>query len=110
MITIDSVDPLPLATWWAAGLGGEVVAENEGWFAVVAVPGWPHRLAFQKVDQVSPGKNRIHLDLVTDDVPATLTAWRKLGADDVATHEMDGFGWTVLADPQGNQFCVAASE
>ncbi len=74
------------------------------------MPDWQQRLAVQKVNAISPGKNRIHLDLVTDAVTTAIARWQELGAELVATHELGGVGWTVLADPQGNQFCVAPTE
>ena len=106
MITVDSTDPLPLAAWWAAQVGGRIVAENEGWFVVVAAPSGP-ALGFQKVDQPTAGKNRMHLDLSSADRAATVVALLAAGATLVAEHELEGFAWTTLADPDGNQFCVS---
>lgn len=109
MITIDTTDPSPLATWWSAQTGATVLEENDGWFVVLQLPGGP-RLAFQKVDDPTPGKNRAHLDLVVPvggldaeaerlvDAGATLVAERSMG---------DDFRWVTLSDPDGNQFCVA---
>ncbi|MGO1316454.1 MAG: VOC family protein [Cellulomonadaceae bacterium] len=108
MITVDSTDPGPLATWWAEQLGGEVVEDNDGWFYVVTVPEQPTR-AFQKVDEVTPGKNRVHLDLVAPDRAIEVQRLRAAGATQVDEHTMGDFTWTVLADPQGNVFCVSGS-
>lgn len=106
MITVDSTDPGPLATWWAEQLGGQVVEENDGWFYVVAVPGRPS-MAFQKVDAVTPGKNRIHLDLVAEDRVAEVSRLLSAGAAPIDEHTMGEFTWNVLADPQSNVFCVS---
>ena len=70
MITFDSLDPGPLATWWAAQLGGNIVEENDGWFYIVAVPDSATNFAFQKVPDPTAGKNRIHLDLGSPDLDA----------------------------------------
>lgn len=108
-ISFDSTDPLPLAQWWADQVGGKIVAENEGWFVVVATEKRPW-LAFQKVEDPTPGKNRIHLDFGSNDPKADVERLIAAGASHVADHDMGGFAWTVLADPEGNQFCVASAE
>lgn len=107
MITFDSADPGPVATWWAAQTGGRVEAENDGWFYVVAVPGAPYKLAFQKVDDPTPGKNRAHLDLAAQDLDAEVVRLVDAGAREYERHDMDGFRWVTLTDPDGNRFCVA---
>lgn len=107
MITVDTTDAASLAQWWAEQTGGEVVEENDGWFVVVQLPQDGPRLAFQRVEDPTPGKNRIHLDVVTDDLDAEVTRLLAAGASHVADQEMPGFRWIVLADPDGNQFCVA---
>ena len=107
MIPVDSDDPGPLARWWAEQTGGEVLEENDGWFHVVSVPGWQARLTFQKVGDPTPGKNRIHLDLSTPDLDAEVARLLAAGASEHERHEMGGFRWVTLADPDGNRFCVS---
>ena len=65
MVTIDSSDPRPLATWWSERLGAPIVEENDGWFFVI---GSTPALAIQHVGDPTPGKNRIHLDLTVEDL------------------------------------------
>ncbi|MFT3900549.1 MAG: VOC family protein [Gordonia sp. (in: high G+C Gram-positive bacteria)] len=108
MITFDTLDPLPLARWWADQTGGTIVEENEGWFVTVATGEGKPMLAFQKVDDPTPGKNRVHLDLITEDREAEVQRLLAGGATLVARREMPGLEWVTLADPDGNQFCVAA--
>ena len=108
MITFDTTDPIPLAQWWAAQIGGNIVEENEGWFVTVAGGKGTPMLGFQKVDDPTPGKNRVHLDLVAADREAEVSRLLAAGATLVAHREMPGFQWTTLADPDGNEFCVAA--
>ena len=107
MVTIDSADPMPLAAWWAEQLGGEVVPgfEGDAWGMVKLPDGT--MLGFQKVPDPTPGKNKIHLDLHATDSAAEVERLIAAGASLVAEHEEGGFGWTTLADPDGNQFCVA---
>lgn len=106
MITCDTDDALSLATWWAEQTGGTIGETNDGWYVTVAIPDSP-MLAFQKVDDPTPGKNRLHLDVVADDLDAEVARLRAAGAGLVAAREMPGFRWVTLTDPAGNEFCVA---
>lgn len=105
-ISFDSTDPLPLAQWWAERLGGKITAENQGWFIVVATPLGPN-FTFQKVPDPTPGKNRIHLDFESTAAQNDVESFMSAGASHVANHDMGGFAWTVLGDPEGNQFCIS---
>lgn len=109
MITIDTADALPIARWWAEQTGGTIVEENEGWFVTVALGSGRPMLAFQQVEDPTPGKNRIHLDLTAADRAAEVQRLIAAGATLIAEREMPGFSWTTLADPDGNQFCVATA-
>ncbi|QCB95243.1 VOC family protein [Cellulomonas shaoxiangyii] len=107
MVTFDTRDADALAGWWAARTGGRVQAHPG--FAMVqpAAPGGV-TLGFQQVPDPTPGKNRVHVDLAVEDVTRFVDACVAAGATHVAAHTLpDGFAWTVLADPDGNQFCVS---
>lgn len=106
MITCDTTDALALATWWAEQTGGTITEENDGWYVIVSVPDAP-TLAFQKVEDPTPGKNRLHLDVLTDDLPAEVERLRAAGAGLVAERGDENFRWVTLTDPAGNEFCVA---
>lgn len=105
MITTDSRNPLPLAHWWADLLGGTITENNGGWFVVVQGP--VATLGFQRVEKPTPGKNRVHLDLFTDDLDAALTHARKVGASSVAERREGDTHWFTFADPEGNLFDIA---
>ncbi|MCV7069094.1 VOC family protein [Mycolicibacterium farcinogenes] len=106
MITVDSADPDALAQWWAQALGGEVNAVMPGEFVMVAQPEGP-RLGFQKVADPTPGKNRVHLDLAATDGEAEVARMVSLGARETERHSFgENFSWVVLADPEGNAFCI----
>lgn len=110
MITLDSADPLPIARWWSDQFGGRILAENDGWFVVVEIADGQPKLAFQQVPDPTPGKNRMHLDLRCADRAAEVSRLVDAGATVVQDHEFGGLAWTTLADPEGNQFCVAAGD
>ena len=63
-------------------------------------------LAFQKVDDPTPGKNRVHIDFTAADVEAEVKRLVDLGASETGRGNFGDFGWVVLADPDGNAFCV----
>lgn len=113
-VTFDTSNALELSRWWADQLGGDIIEENEGNFCVVRCPGFPTRLSFQLVEDPTPGKNRVHLDMM----PASGEGGRvavveKLvaaGATLVDQQIMGDFAWDVLRDPHGNIFCVSDPE
>ena len=108
MITVDTTDAMPLARWWADQLGGTIEQENDGWYVIVGLPELAQKISFQQVDDPSPGKNRLHLDLSSPDLDAETDRLVSVGASLVDRHEMPGgFRWNVLSDPDGNQFCVS---
>ncbi|OBF87863.1 glyoxalase [Mycobacterium sp. 852002-51163_SCH5372311] len=107
MITFDSTDPATLAGWWAANFDGETRELIPGEFFAVTRSAGP-RIGFQKVPDPTPGKNRVHLDFGADDVDAEVSRLTGAGATEVDRHRIgDNFRWVVLADPEGNRFCVA---
>jgi predicted enzyme related to lactoylglutathione lyase len=110
-VAIDTADPQSLAAWWAEQTGGVVYADL-GQFVFVGIGAKENgfSLCFQQVDEPTPGKNRLHLDCSAADVPAEVDRFLSAGATFVASHQSDGFAWTVLADPDGNQFCVIPAQ
>jgi predicted enzyme related to lactoylglutathione lyase len=107
MITIDCTDPQELAGFWTAALD-VTVAGDYGTFIILARPsGGGPALAFQQVPEPRTGKNRVHVDFSTADPEAEVRRLVSLGAEEQARHRQPGVAWTVLADPEGNEFCVA---
>ncbi|WP_122261763.1 VOC family protein [Ornithinimicrobium cerasi] len=107
MVTADTTDAVALATWWAEQTGAEIAETNDGWYVMVRGGGLPVVLAFQKVEEVTPGKNRLHLDLTTDDLDGEADRLLGAGATLVGRRGDEHFRWVTLADPDGNEFCVA---
>jgi predicted enzyme related to lactoylglutathione lyase len=111
-IAFDCADPNLLASWWSQVLSQSMGPDDE--------PGDPEAgfdlgngqtLYFQRVQENKAVKNRMHICLQPD-VPRDAEVDRVLGlgATLVADHrESDGHGWVVLADPEGNEFCILRS-
>ncbi|MFC4335670.1 VOC family protein [Salininema proteolyticum] len=104
-ITVNSPDPSAIARWWAGALDA-TVSVDVGEYASVAAGAVG--LSFQKSDD-EPG-NTMHFDLKAEDREAEVERFVALGAERIADREVPEFGleWTVLADPDGNRFCVAS--
>jgi hypothetical protein len=107
MITTDSLDPEPLAAWWAEQTGASIAQNHGGEFLVVAGGSLPLLLAFQKVPDPTPGKNLVHVDFTAADLDAEVDRLVAAGATLVGRRGDESFRWVTLADPQGNHFCVA---
>jgi predicted enzyme related to lactoylglutathione lyase len=106
MVTFDCGDPAQLAGWWAEQFDGTTQELLTGEFVAVALPDGP-QLGFQKVPDPTPGKNRVHLDFSAADVDAEVARLTAAGATEADRHRFgDNFRWVVLADPEGNVFCV----
>ncbi|MEV4602511.1 VOC family protein [Amycolatopsis sp. NPDC049253] len=107
MITIDCTDPRDLADFWTRALGVAVEADY-GPFVMLARPGGGRpALAFQQVSEPRTVKNRVHIDFSAPDREAEVKRLVGLGASEQERHAQPGIEWTVLADPEGNVFCVA---
>jgi catechol 2,3-dioxygenase-like lactoylglutathione lyase family enzyme len=105
-IGIDTADSAEaahrIAAWWAEVLGARLVDDDRGFSYVDQVPGAPYdSLDFAPVPEPKTVKNRIHLDVTTADVDDLVAA----GATILRAKD-DEIGWTVLADPDGNEFCA----
>lgn len=109
-VTVDSRDPLALARFWAGALGGQVRDSGNGYQAVDHGPDGAQHLLFQPVPEDRAGKNRLHLDLTAVDAVGGVEAERDrllgLGASVVERRSDSLFTWWVLADPEGNLFCL----
>ncbi len=106
-IVIDSRNPSSLARFWAEVLDFKVVYEEEGSEVVVArddstYPG----LIFVPVPEPKAVKNRLHIDLNPHDRDVEVERLIGLGAKRVDVGQGPEVTWVVLADPEGNEFCV----
>lgn len=109
-ISFDCDDVLKLAAFWSAVLGRPLDNGSSEFFASIGgtdgerpEPAW----YFNKVPEPKQAKNRVHVDLVNPDRNA-VEELVQLGATVVGQHRISGHSWTVLQDPEGNEFCIAA--
>src|SRR5918994_138729 len=92
-------------TFDCADIGFTGRRDTVGWASVERDndPTW----MFAKVPEPKTAKNRMHLDLVSPDPEAEVARLIELGATRVADMNEYGYTWTVMADPEGNEFCMA---
>jgi hypothetical protein len=91
------------AAWWCDVVGGAVVDDQRGFSWVQDIPECPwDSFDFVGVPEPKTTKNRVHIDVTTDDLDALVGH----GAVVLRTKGDGGLGWTVLADPAGNEFCA----
>ena len=112
-ITFDCADPRALARFWGEVTGWPVIEEPQPGSAESAVgnPGEGRpRLYFVRVPEGKTIKNRVHLDVMPDDrtQDEEIARLTRLGATVVSDRRPE-FGWVLLADPEGNEFCVEIS-
>ena len=114
-VVIDCTDPRLQANFWAEALSYDVRERNPDEYLVSDPTGTASPLYFMKVPEPKVGKNRFHLDLLTDgSMSDEVDRLIKLGARFVEVRQdpetLDNPDtWTVLADLEGNVFCVTSS-
>ncbi|HEY3504970.1 MAG TPA: VOC family protein [Actinocatenispora sp.] len=105
-VVIDAADPARLARWWAETLDHRIVYEDEHESDVAATDDARPVLVFVPVAEARSGKNRLHIDLNPDDQAAEVERLVDRGARRVDVGQPADATWVVLADPEGNEFCV----
>ncbi|MDP6452103.1 MAG: VOC family protein [SAR202 cluster bacterium] len=106
-ITFDCQNAGELAQFWGAALNYDA---SVGKIASIAVPpdGKLPRLLFLDVPEAKAAKNRVHLDILPSDSTMEEEVDRlvALGAQKVEVFELPYGSWTVMLDPEGNEFCI----
>ena len=105
-VVIDTHDPQLIAAFWSQALGREI-ADDWGGFVRLAPDGAGTQLAFASVPEAKTVKNRVHFDLTAPDRERASAELIALGATMIETRTQDGHTWSVMADPEGNEFCLA---
>jgi hypothetical protein len=102
---VDAHHPALLGRWWSEALGWTVVNDDPDEFEIRPSPDRLPGLVFVAVPEQKSGKNRLHLDFRPDDQDVEVARLTALGARPVDIGQGES-SWVVLADPEGNEFCV----
>ena len=110
-LDVDCLDPSVVAHFWQEALGWRRTREEPDEIVLEPPAGSPQDgvapdLLFLRVPDPTPGKNRLHLDLRPDDQDAEVERLISLGARRASIGQPDEVTWVVMADPEGNEFCV----
>ena len=108
-IVVDAEDAHRLARWWAEALGYQIVHEAPDEVEIRRTPDELPGLLFGIGPDPKTVKNRLHIDLRPDDQEAEVERLVNMGARLADVGQRD-VGWVVLADPEGNEFCVLSDK
>ncbi|MCM4080500.1 VOC family protein [Paractinoplanes hotanensis] len=108
-IVVDAEDPARLGRWWAEALGYVIVHDQPGEVEIRRSRDELPGLLFGVSAEAKTVKNRLHIDLRPDDQEAEVERLVDMGARHVDIGQGE-VSWVVLADPEGNEFCVLSSK
>jgi len=106
---LDCADPRKLAEFWSSALDYRDYYTDATMAVLVPKDGAASPLILQGVPEAKTGKNRMHLDIVADDIEAEIHRLEGLGADriDKGVLSFGGTRWVRMSDPEHNEFCVS---
>jgi Glyoxalase-like domain len=110
-LCVDTAEPRQIASFWEAALGWRRTSDEDYGVCIEPPEGSPEDgvapdILFLKVPEAKALKNRLHLDLRPKDQAAEVARLEALGARRVDVGQSAESTWVVLADPDGNEFCV----
>ena len=106
-VTFDCQDPRRLAQFWGAVTGYTVLVEQDDFVALQAPDSRGlRRILFYRVPEPKASKSRMHVDLAAKEPDAEIERLVALGAQIVERRDGHGASWTVMLDPEGNEFCI----
>lgn len=111
-VTFDCEDAMTVGSFWSAALDRPLDGHSTRDFATIGMAeghavGGTNAWMFARVSESRVAKNRVHIDFATEDREAEVNRLIGLGAKRGDDREEWGFAWTVMQDPEGNEFCVA---
>ena|SRR5215218_10406837 len=108
-LVLDCADPERLASFWSEAIGYTTIGGAGSYVLLVDEAKERPKLLLQRVDESKAGKNRMHVDVETEDVDGEVARLEGLGARRLeAPMEEHGSRWVVMVDPEGNEFCVCS--
>jgi predicted enzyme related to lactoylglutathione lyase len=107
-LVLDCADPDKLAEFWSAAIGYTTLGGAGSYVLLVDETGQQPKLLLQHVNEPKAGKNRMHFDIETPTVDEEVARLEDLGAQRIQADAIEEHGnrWVVMADPEGNEFCV----
>jgi predicted enzyme related to lactoylglutathione lyase len=108
-LVLDCEEPKRLATFWREALDYRVHYSDPNLAVLVPKEGVASPLLLQGVPEPKAGKNRMHLDIVADDIEAEVDRLQGIGAQriDEVVQSFGGTRWVRMSDPDQNEFCVS---
>ena len=108
-LVLDCADPTRLAEFWRAALNYRDYYADANLAVLVPNGQTGSPLLLQRVPEPKAGKNRMHLDILVDDVEAEVGRLQALGAHriDDGVQSFEGTRWVRMSDPEQNEFCVS---
>lgn len=107
-VAIDTNDVATATTFWQSVTGYTVASSDDDATYLEDPNKTGPGLSLLRVPEPRNGKNRLHLDLYTSDLLGETERVKKLGAAEVRSFAEGDGGWVILADPDGNEFCICA--
>jgi len=104
-VVVDATDPARLARWWAEVLDYRITYEAPDEVSIEGEAPGPS-LVFVPAPDMKSNKNRLHIELNPEDQAAEVERLVNMGARHVDVTQGEKATWVVLADPEGNEFCV----
>ncbi len=106
-LVLDVADLDVMVEFYVAALGYVRFGSVNQYASITPPPGEVGvKMIFQRVDEPRVAKNRLHIDIHATDIDAEADRLQGLGATRVRRVDELGFAWVVMADPEGNEFCV----
>lgn len=107
-LVLDCADPRRLEAFWRTALGYRSLLSAEDIVVLVADDDRSPPLILQRVPEAKNGKNRMHIDIVTEDVEAEVARLEALGARRLhdGMRRMGPVEWVTMVDPDDNEFCI----
>ncbi|HEY1988389.1 MAG TPA: VOC family protein [Acidimicrobiales bacterium] len=108
-LVLDCAEPKRLATFWSQALDYREHYTDAKLAVLVPKDGIASPFLLQGVPEPKAGKNRMHLDMVVDDIEAEIHRLQELGAHriDPGVQDFGGTRWVRMSDPEQNEFCVS---
>jgi hypothetical protein len=106
-VTFDCQDPRRLAQFWGVVTGYTVLVEQDDFVALQAPDHRGlRRMLFYRVPEPKVSKSRIHVDLASKEPESEIGRLVEFGVQIVEHRDGHGTSWTIMLDPEGNEFCI----